>query len=157
MEAQAETRSEFAFALEAFPAALKACSDISRALHGGELTPRNRAQISVLVAQRSACSYCQWVHQRRAIAGGLSAEDILLATVASAIDAREKAVLALAHMIADSKTVITRRDLEPLKAALIDDSDVLEVGANVAANILMNFAIHAVAPKTGAAIAKTGR
>jgi len=147
----------FEFALADSPAALKTCRHLTAALERGALSERNRAQIALAVAQQSGCDYCLWVHTRRASAAGLSGEDIALACAGTAVERRESAMISLACAIAHAGGLAGWYDLEPAQAGLLSGGDIVEVTANVAANILMNGTIHGAAPKVGSASAGARR
>jgi AhpD family alkylhydroperoxidase len=144
-----ETMTGFEFALQPYPAALRACREMSESLEQGELSARERALIAIAVAQQGGCDYCLWVHTRRGTAAGLTGEDVAFASMGTAIDRRESALVALACVMANTQSLAGWCDLTPSQATLLTPGDIVEVSANVAANVLINATIHSVAPRAG--------
>ena len=126
--------ADFAFipgflpALQRSPAAMEARNRLARTISEGQLHPRQRAQIALVVAQESQNDYCVWAQTNVARRAGLAWEDISFALAGSALDARDAAIVKLAR--------------DPL----LKPADVTEVVANAALAVLDNYMIQSLAP-----------
>lgn len=91
---------EFTKALHKLPGRSEAWQTLSRSLASSALPARSAALVHVAIAQRSGCEYARWVVGRMAERQWVSAEDIFLATAASARDADEAAIVKAAWSLA---------------------------------------------------------
>ena len=136
----------FAAALESVPGTLHAHRRLEKALEAGGLSPRNRAQIGVVVAHAVHCDYCAWIYSRVAADRGLSGEDILLASAGAALERRESAILRLAQRMVAGGILLKRIDCDPRDAGVLGESEVAEVAAHVALAILTCYVLQGLAP-----------
>jgi hypothetical protein len=91
---------DFTKALEKLPGRSQAWGTLSDSLASSTLPARSAALVHVAIAQRSGCGYAQWVIGRLAERQWVSAEDIFLATAATARDADEAAIVKAAWNLA---------------------------------------------------------
>lgn len=137
---------EFDTALELLPGMPAAYGKLARSLEQGVLSRRNEAQIHLVVAGFIQCDYCRWVIGRLAERAGLSQEDILFASIASARDAREAAILRLALRIVSGGVTAERIRLDQMEARLFGEVELAEIAAHVALAVLTCSILQAVAP-----------
>lgn len=139
----------FAAALESVPGTLHAHRRLQKALEAGNLSPRNRAQIGVVVSQAVHCDYCVWIYSRVASDRGLSGEDMLLASAGAALDRRESAILRLAERMVAGGILLKKVDVEPRDSGVLREAEVAEVAAHVAFTILTCYVLQGIAPTRG--------
>ena len=137
---------DFDSALELLPGMPAAYGKLSRSLEDGSLSRRNEIQIHLVVAGYIRCDYCQWVMSRIADRGGLSAEDIFFASIGTARDRQEAAILNLAHRIVSGGVTPDRIRLDQMEARLFGDVDLAEIAAHVALAVLTCSVLQAIAP-----------
>lgn len=121
------------------PAALNGYLQLSETLSRGQLTPRQREMIAIVVAQANACAYCLAAHIAIGQGVGLNDEDIERARHGGAVDARDDAIAELALWIVRSRGDVNDRDLEAARQAGLDDGLIIEIVAQVALNVLTNY------------------
>ncbi len=124
------------------PAALKAYLVVGEALAEGALDNRTREAIALTVAGANECGYCAAAHT--AISKSLKVEDdeISAHLAGHSKNASNDALLAFAHKVVDKRGLVNESDLATVRAAGHDDATIVEVIANVAANILTNYVNH---------------
>ena len=144
--------ADFAFipgflpALQRSPAAMEARNRLARTISEGQLHPRQRAQIALVVAQESQNDYCVWAQSCVARRAGLDWEDISFALAGSALDARESAIVKLARVIARTGCFSPNEVRALARDPLLKPTDVTEVVANAALAVLDNYMIQSLAP-----------
>ena len=121
------------------PAALKAYTLVDKALANGQITPRQREQIALAVAEINSCSYSLSVHCALGLNLGLSEEDIRLARKATASDPQTKAMLRFTQAVVLQRGGISRDELQMLRAAGFRDAQIIEILAGVGLNIFTNY------------------
>ena len=139
----------FATALESIPGTLHAHRRLEKALEGGAFSARMRAQIALAVAQSIRCDYCQWVYSCMASRAGLTGEDMVFASVGTAIDRREAAMLRLAQRMVAGGILLKKVDVEPRDNGVLREAEVAEVAAHVAFTILTCYVLQGIAPTRG--------
>jgi len=146
----------FAAALESVPGTLHAHRRLEKALEAGNLSPRNRAQIGVVVSHAVHCDYCSWIYSRAADRG-LTGEDMLLASAGAALDRRESAILRLAQRMVAGGILLKRVDCDPRDVGILGESEVAEVAAHVALAILTCYVLQGLAPSARGRAPQTRR
>ncbi len=141
-------------------AATRAFAGMEHSLAGGELSPRERQQTALAVAEINGCSYSLIFHTRAAREAALTEEDIRLARKAAAEDPRENAMLRFVQSVVLQRGDISDKDLSLIKQAGFSESEIIEIVANIAENIFKNYVniisnteADAAAPRALAAIA----
>ncbi len=124
------------------PAALKALLQLGETLGGGAFDAKTREAIALAVAGANNCDYCASAHT--AISKGLKVDpDEISARLAGrSADARLQAILTLAVAIVEKRGFATDADLAAAREAGLSDADIVEVVANVVANIFTNYLNH---------------
>lgn len=125
------------------PAVLSALLGLGDALGEGKFDAATREAIALAVANENACDYCASAHSAIASGMNISAEDIASYLDGEADDPRLAAILKLAVIITRAKGFIGDADIDDARAAGLDDGDIVETVANVAANIFTNYLNHA--------------
>ena len=144
--------ADFAFipgflpALQRSPAALEARNKLVRTIGEGQLLPRQRAQIALVVAQESQCDYCVWAQTNVARTAGLGWEDITFALSGTALDPRDAAIVRLARVIAKTGCFSPNEVRALARDPLLKPADVTEIVANAALAVLDNYMIQSLVP-----------
>lgn len=121
------------------PAALRAWLGFTRALAGGALSPRLRAQIALAVAEGNGCTYCLSAHAANGRRAGLSEDEINHARRGTASDRKDDAALKLARRLVLLRGRIADADLAAVRQAGLSDAEIVEIAANVALNMFGNY------------------
>jgi len=121
------------------PAALKACVLFDQALAQGRLTPQQREQIALTIAEINGCSYSLSLHCHLARHFGLSGEDIRLARRATAADPQAKAMLRFAQTMVLQRGEISPDDFQPLRQTGFTDAQIIEIIIAIGQNIFANY------------------
>ncbi len=122
------------------PAVLNGYLALSDTLGKGVLTAQQREIIALAVAQENECHYCLSAHTMLGKAAGLSHESIRQAREGKSESGVDNAVAALAKSIAAKRGRLPDEALAAARAAGLDDERIMEVIANVALNVLTNYA-----------------
>ncbi|MEU5695340.1 peroxidase-related enzyme [Actinosynnema sp. NPDC020468] len=109
------------------------------ALGGGRLGARLGEQIAVLVADRNRCEYCLAAHTALGRKAGVPAEEMHEAQAGRSHDPRTAAALDFAAKLVENRAQVTDADVEALRAAGLDDGEVVELVAHVALNLFTNY------------------
>ncbi len=118
---------------------LAAYLDFSGHLGRGSLDAKTRERIALTTAEANGCQYCVSAHTAIAQKTGLTAEDIQAARKGASTDAKADAAVKFARSVHDNRGDVTKSELEELRAAGYGDGEVVEIIANVAANVFTNF------------------
>jgi uncharacterized peroxidase-related enzyme len=121
------------------PAALGGYFAINDQVGKARLGPRLREMISLAVSQYHRCAYCLASHTYTAGRAGLDAPTIEAARAAHAEDAREQAVIAFALALGEARGHVSSQRLAEARAAGLDDTDLVEIAAVVAAMTFSNY------------------
>lgn len=124
------------------PPALKAYLDVGEALSEGSLDAKTREAIALTVAGVNSCDYCASAHT--ALSKMLKVDEI---EIAAHLTGRSNnpaldAILMFARQVVDKRGMVSDGDLAALRSAGHDDEIVVEIIANVTANILTNYVNH---------------
>ena len=121
------------------PAAMGAYTAAEQALADGQLTPGQREQIALAVAEINNCNYCLVAHTLTSRDAGLSDEDIRLARTATAHDPKTAAMLRFTQAVVLQRGDVRDVELETVRGAGVSDFEVIEIIANIALNIFTNY------------------
>lgn len=124
------------------PAVLDTFLAIGGALSQGSFDAKTREAIALTVAGANECDYCASAHS--AISQSLKVDDAEIKQRLSghSNDPKLDALLHFASRVVDAKGKVTDADLEAVKAAGYDDGAIMEITANVVANIFTNYINH---------------
>jgi uncharacterized peroxidase-related enzyme len=121
------------------PAVLEAYLGFSGALAGGQLNPKLREKLALVIAQQNHCNYCLSAHTAIGKMIGLSHDQIVSGREGNGIDAKETAALSFAKRVLDTKGQIAESDLTEIRSAGFSDGDIAEIIAHVALNVFTNY------------------
>jgi uncharacterized peroxidase-related enzyme len=121
------------------PAALKAYVLADTALANGQITPRQRELIALLVAEINGCSYSLSAHRDQAKNLGLCEDEIRLARQATAAEAATAALLRFTQAVVIQRGDISDEDFRAVRSAGFSDRQIIEIVANIALNIFTNY------------------
>lgn len=124
------------------PAALQAYLGISGALAGGSLSPQLRERIALVVGQENGCDYCLAAHTFLSGRAGLSGDEILAARRGEAEGEKERAVVEFARLLVRDRGNTTDAGVQRLRDAGLSEGEIVEVVANVVANLFTNYINH---------------
>lgn len=124
------------------PAVLSALLGFGSALGKGSFDAKTHEAIALTVAKANRCDYCASAHTAISASLKVPRDEISAHLDARSSDPRLAAILVLAARIVAEKGHLTDADLAAARAAGLNDGDVVEVAANVVANILTNYINH---------------
>ena len=124
------------------PAVLQGYLAFSGALGEGRLSAAVREQIALTVAGENACDYCASAHTALARGAGVSVEEAARNLRGEASDARIAAILSFARTVVRERGHVGAAELDTLRAAGVDEGELVEIIANIAANLFTNYFNH---------------
>lgn len=119
--------------------ALKACLQFDHLLAHGRLTPREREQIALAMAEINRCSYSLSMHCDRSRRLGLDEEEIRSARKATAADPATRTMLRFVLTFVLHRGEVSPDEFRALRMAGFSDADIVEIIANIALNIFTNY------------------
>lgn len=127
------------------PAVLDAYLQVGDALGKGSFDHRTREAIALAVAGANDCGYCASAHS--AISKGLKVDEaeIQARLAGRSSDPKLAAALSFARTIVARRGEVGDADVAAVRAAGYGDGEIVEIVANVAANILTNYLNHVAA------------
>lgn len=128
-------------------AVLQGFFGLSDAADKTSLNPKLREQISLVVSQANNCNYCLSAHSAIAKAAGLNDESILQARKGEAQDTKTQAILNFAKTIVDKKGHLSSSEVEKLKSAGINDTELVEIILIVSLTMFTNYFNNITEPK----------
>jgi uncharacterized peroxidase-related enzyme len=121
------------------PASLRAYLGADAALVRGQLTPRQRQQVALAVAEINGCSYSLSAHYDTGKSLGLSHQEMQLARNAAAADPKADTMLRFTRSVVLQRGDICDEDFQALGEAGFTDAQIIEIVANIALNIFSNY------------------
>src|SRR6266481_5371596 len=121
------------------PAALRAYIRADAALVRGQLTPRQRQQVALAVAEINGSSYSLSAHYDTGKSLGLTQEEMQLARNATAADPKAETMLRFTQAVVLQRGEISEEDFQALRKAGFSDAQIVEIVANIALNIFSNY------------------
>lgn len=121
------------------PESLNAMWSFFGALGGGTLGAKLGEQIAVAVANRNDCEYCLAAHTALGRKAGASSAEMTSAQTGQSDDPRTAAALKFALQLVESRGKVADGDVQALRAAGFDDSQIVEILAHVALNLFTNY------------------
>ena len=137
------------------PAVLSALLGLGDALGKGTFDAKTREAIALTVAKANRCDYCASAHSAISASMKVSQNEILANLNGTSSDLRLAAILTLAAQIVAEKGHLADADLAEARAAGLDDGDIIEVTANVVANIFTNYINHIAQTEIDFPVVKT--
>jgi len=124
------------------PAALQFALGQSAALATGVLSAGLREQIALVTAGRNACDYCASAHTLMGKGAGLQAAEMASNLKGISADAKTQAALSFVKTIVQERGRVSDEQLRVVRHAGFNDAEIVEIIANVAANIFTNYFNH---------------
>lgn len=124
------------------PAALEGLLGLNGALSQGALSGQLRESIALAVAEANSCDYCLSAHTYLGAGAGLSEADVLKAREGLAADAKTSAVLRFSRTLVQNAGRVGDSDVAQLRAAGVNDAEIIEIVGNVVVNIFTNYLNH---------------
>ena len=121
------------------PASLRAYTRADAALVRGELTPRQRQQVALAVAEINGSTYGLSAHYDTGKSLGLTDHEMQLARNATAADPKARTMLRFTQAVVLQRGEISDEDFEALGKAGFTDAQIIEIVANIALNIFSNY------------------
>lgn len=124
------------------PVVLNGYLALSGALAGGKLPTVLREQIALVTANHNGCDYCASAHSAAGKMAGLAADEIQRNMRGLASEPKAQAAITFARRIVEERGFVSDADLTAVRAAGFSDEEVVEIVANVAANLFTNYFNH---------------
>ena len=121
------------------PASLRAYIRADAALVRGQLTPRQRQQVALAVAEINGSSYSLSAHYDTGKSLGLTHHEMQLARNATAADPKAETMLRFTQAVVLQRGEISDEDFQALRKAGFTDAQTVEIVANIALNIFSNY------------------
>ena len=121
------------------PASLRAYLRADAALVRGQLTPRQREQVALAVAEINGSSYSLSAHYDNGKSLGLTHQEMQLARNATAADTKAETMLRFTQAVVLQRGEISDDDFQALRKAGFTDAQTVEIVANIALNIFSNY------------------
>jgi uncharacterized peroxidase-related enzyme len=121
------------------PASLRAYLRADAALVRGQLTPRQRQQVALAVAEINGSSYSLSAHYDTGKNLGLTHHEMQLARNATAEDPKAESMLRFTQAVVLQRGEVSDEDFQALRKAGFSDEQVVEIIANIALNIFSNY------------------
>jgi uncharacterized peroxidase-related enzyme len=121
------------------PASLRAYIRADAALLRGQLTPRQRQQVALAVAEINGSSYSLSAHYDAGKSLGLTHQEMQLARNASAADPKAETMLRFTRSVVLQRGEISDEDFQAMRKAAFTDAQIVEIVANIALNIFSNY------------------
>src|SRR5436309_2474100 len=121
------------------PASLRAYVRAEAALVRGQLTPRQREQVALAVAEINGSSYSLSAHYDSGRSLGLTHQEMQLARNAAAADPKADTMLRFTRAVVLQRGDISDEDFQAMRKAGFTDAQIVEIVANIALNIFSNY------------------
>jgi uncharacterized peroxidase-related enzyme len=121
------------------PAALNGYLAFSAALNSASIGGKLGELISLSIANKNGCDYCNAAHSYVSEKIGLDADAINDARKGTSADPKVNAALVFAKDILNSRGHVTDEDLEKIKNAGYNEAEIIEIVAKVSLSIYTNY------------------
>ncbi len=139
------------------PAALEAFLSLGQALGKGRLDAKTREAIALAVAGVNGCDYCASAHSALGARLSVSREELAANLEGHSADPTLAAILRFARAVVVERGWVSDADLAEARAAGLDDGQITEIVAAVAANIFTNYVNHVARTEVDFPLVQTGR
>ena len=116
----------------------------SDALSKGALSAALREQIALATAGANGCDYCASAHTALGKGAGVADDELALNLTGVSNDPKVQAVLAFVRKVVKDRGFVADADVAGLKDAGFGDGEIVEIIANIAANLFTNYFNHIV-------------
>lgn len=124
------------------PAVLDTFLAIGGALSNGSFDAKTREAIALTVAGANSCDYCASAHSAISQSLKVDKAEIARRLNGKSDDPKLEALLSFASQIVETRGKVSDAQLSEIKAAGYSDGDIMEITANVVANIFTNYINH---------------
>ncbi|HPF37944.1 MAG TPA: carboxymuconolactone decarboxylase family protein [Phycisphaerae bacterium] len=124
------------------PAVLESYLGFSGSLAQSEISAKLREQIALTVGESNRCQYCLSAHSALAKMAGLGEEEIADSRRGVSPDRKTEAVLEFARKIVRERGFVSDGDVAAVRAAGVNEAELVEIVAAVALNIFTNYFNH---------------
>ena len=121
------------------PASLRAYIRADAALVRGQLTPRQRHQVALAVAEINGSTYSLSAHHDAGKRLGLTDQEMQSARNAAAAEPKADTMLRFTRAVVLQRGDISDEDFQALGKAGFTDAQIIEIVANIALNIFCNY------------------
>jgi uncharacterized peroxidase-related enzyme len=121
------------------PDALRAFLGLHGIAETGQLDPRTRERVALVVAQDNSCEYCLSAHTAIGRKAGLVGSEIAANRAGGSEDARAAAAVAFAQALNTHLGDVTQAEFDAVRDAGYSDAEIVEIIAHVGMNILTNL------------------
>lgn len=121
---------------------LEAYLNFSNALGKGSLSEQDRQHIALAVAGYDKCVYCASAHTLMAKNAGVSIEETQQNLHGNSKDSRINSLIMFCLAIVNNKGNVSDADIDMIRKADFNDAQIVEIIANVCANIFTNYFNH---------------
>lgn len=121
------------------PVALKAFLGLHGVAGDGRLDALDRERIALALAQQNGCQYCVSAHTAIGRKTGLSDGEMAAARAGTSDDPTSAVIVKFARSLMDKHGEVSALELAELRAAGIDDAQVVEIITHVGMNFLTNI------------------
>ena len=120
------------------PALLKGFLGLYGGLSKGSIDTATAERVALAMAETNSCQYCVSAHTVLAQGAGLSASEISAARHGTSADARAAAAVRFARAVLDNKGQITAGEVDAVRNAGYNDTQIAEIIGHVGLNTLLN-------------------
>lgn len=124
------------------PGVLAAYLNFSGELAQGTLSKVEREQIALACAGANGCDYCASAHTALGKMAGLSEHETNLNLSGDATDAKSRALITFVRKAIKERAIVADSDLSALRASGYNEEQIVEIIANIAANLFTNYFNH---------------
>lgn len=124
------------------PAVLEAYLGFSTSLGQSSLSPKLREQIALTVGEVNQCGYCLAAHCALGKMAGLGDEEIADSRRGASTDRKTESILQFARKIVTERGRVSDDDVQSVRTAGANDTEIVEIVAAVALNIFTNYFNH---------------
>ncbi|MCB0354161.1 MAG: carboxymuconolactone decarboxylase family protein [Bdellovibrionales bacterium] len=121
------------------PTALEAYLAYGDVLSHGELSPKVREQIALVVAQQNKCEYCISAHSALGKTVGLKEDELSQSRKAIAAEPKIDSILKFADNVVRTHGQVSSESLALLREHGVSDGEIVEIVALVSLNIFTNY------------------
>lgn len=121
------------------PAVLGGYLGLSGALAGGQLSPKLREQLALVVGEANGCQYCVSAHSAIGKRLGLAEAELSASRDGLSKDRKVEAALAFARTLVERRGDVTAADVARVREAGWSDPEIAEIVAHVALNVFTNY------------------
>ncbi len=121
------------------PASLRAYIRADAALVRGQLTPRQRQQVALAVAEINCSSYSPCAQYDAGNSGGLTPQEMQSTRNATDDDRKAETMLRFTRAVVLQRGDISDEDFQALREEGFTDGQIVEIVANIALNIFANY------------------